>query len=268
MAGRVGGPALAWSSSRDRLVVAPDGGGRRVCHGAPATSAPVDHASRTGADGASTPVRSSGRPSEGHVRRRSAPVGAGQIAGWDEAARESPCQAEMSRRRSQPGRGQRRNEPQVLVADGGRAPCAGDRSRTRKPRPSLSTAGHSVPAGLRRGSAAPGGRSGLRPAVGQQDVVDARVHGRDLCGQVAPHVPDLNGQLAPHTALEPPDPEPAGEPQPPERTPGPGRPEAGGLDGRPRPGAVDARPQRDSRRGLPGREPEHAAARWRRAPRG
>ena len=26
----------------------PRGGGRRVCHGAPATSAPVDHASRTG----------------------------------------------------------------------------------------------------------------------------------------------------------------------------------------------------------------------------
>ena len=29
-------------------LVAPAGGGRRVCHGAPATSAPVDHASRTG----------------------------------------------------------------------------------------------------------------------------------------------------------------------------------------------------------------------------
>ena len=35
--------------SDDRVgTVAPAGGGRRVCHGAPATSAPVDHASRTG----------------------------------------------------------------------------------------------------------------------------------------------------------------------------------------------------------------------------
>ena len=33
---------------RRRLDLAPAGGGRRVCHGAPATSAPVDHASRTG----------------------------------------------------------------------------------------------------------------------------------------------------------------------------------------------------------------------------
>ena len=35
------------SPARSGLVV-PAGGGRRVCHGAPATSAPVDHASRTG----------------------------------------------------------------------------------------------------------------------------------------------------------------------------------------------------------------------------
>ena len=37
-------------------TVAPAGGGRRVCHGTPATSAPVDHGfpHRLGADGAST----------------------------------------------------------------------------------------------------------------------------------------------------------------------------------------------------------------------
>ena len=39
------------------------GGGRRVCHGAPATSAPVDYASRTGADGASAPHGRAGRAS-------------------------------------------------------------------------------------------------------------------------------------------------------------------------------------------------------------
>ena len=58
------------------------GGGRRVCHGAPATSAPVDHASRTGlgADGASAPApdeantRAAARSARVATRRRRDPL--------------------------------------------------------------------------------------------------------------------------------------------------------------------------------------------------
>ena len=59
------------------------GGGRRVCHVAPATSAPVDHASRTGADGASA-MRRRPRPPEAAAwnRCRSRAAGASGQDRW------------------------------------------------------------------------------------------------------------------------------------------------------------------------------------------
>ena len=85
-------PRLA---SPGRGLVPPAGGGRRVCHGAPATSAPVDHASRTGADGAEAPVAVGGgiprervRPRRSLVRRPQQPA-AGSATSHPNSASES-----------------------------------------------------------------------------------------------------------------------------------------------------------------------------------
>ena len=76
VAARSGGNRTAASDARPatrHLELGALGGGRRVCHGAPATSAPIDHASRASWGGR--------RGSPGRGRRRAGPGAGGQRLG-------------------------------------------------------------------------------------------------------------------------------------------------------------------------------------------
>ena len=78
--------------------VPPCGGGRRVCHGAPATSAPVDHASRTGwGRTVRLPRRSSPPP---HLLTTLPRTGWGRTDGAERARLEGELASGRSPRRS------------------------------------------------------------------------------------------------------------------------------------------------------------------------